>query len=118
MTNQTKLIIVGLLIVATALEVSGDAIVRTGLAQRAIGAKAAYFLVGAAMLFGYGLSLNLAPIEFNRVVGIYIGVLFVMWQVISYIAFRSVPNLPVMIGEALIVVGGLIVAFWEGPKAV
>ena len=117
MTNQTKLIIFAFLVVATALEVSGDAIIRNGLAQRVVSTKAAYFLVGAAMLFGYGLSLNLAPIEFHRVVGIYIATLFVMWQLISFIAFRSVPSLPIVAGGSLIVIGGLVVAFWETHSA-
>jgi len=117
MTNQTKLIIFAFLVVATAFEVSGDAIIRNGLAHRVVSAKASYFLVGAVMLFGYGLSLNLAPIEFHRVVGIYIATLFVMWQLISFIAFRTVPSLPIVTGGSLIVIGGLVVAFWEGRTA-
>jgi small multidrug resistance family-3 protein len=75
MTLQTKLLILGLLILATTLEVTGDAIIRLGLGQRVAAVKGAYFLAGAALLFGYGLSLNLAPIEFHRVVGIYIATL-------------------------------------------
>ena len=108
-----KLIILGFLILATAMEVSGDAIVRIGLAQPTAGEKALYFVAGAALLFGYGLALNLAPIEFERVVGIYIATLFVVWQVISFMVFRTVPTLPVLVGGALIVAGGLIVAFWS-----
>jgi hypothetical protein len=65
------------------------------------------------LLFGYGLSLNLAPIEFNRVVGLYIATLFIMWQVVNLIVFRSLPGLPVWFGGALIVAGGLIVTFWD-----
>jgi small multidrug resistance family-3 protein len=113
MTAQTKLIIFAFLVLATAF----DAIIRNGLAQRIMSTKSLYFLVGAAMLFGYGLSLNLAPIEFHRVVGVYIATLFVMWQIISFIAFRSVPTLPVIVGGALIVTGGLTVAFWETKPA-
>jgi small multidrug resistance family-3 protein len=40
-----------------------------------------------------------------------------MWQIISFIAFRSVPTLPVIVGGALIVTGGLTVAFWETKPA-
>lgn len=117
MNAQTRLVILGFLIVATALEVSGDAIVRAALAQRGIGVKAACFAAGAVLLFGYGLSLNLAPIPFHRVVGIYIATLFVMWQIVSYVAFRSIPTLPVLGGGALIVAGGLVVAFWNPGEA-
>jgi hypothetical protein len=113
MTLQTKLIVVGLLIVATAFEVSGDAIVRLGLGSRTVATKATLFIVGAAFLFTYGLTLNLAPLPFHRVVGIYIATLFVMWQLVSFLFFRSIPNLPIIVGGALIVAGGLTVAFWN-----
>ena len=117
MSNHTKLVIVGLLILATALEVSGDAIVRLGLGSRVAATKVALFVAGAVLLFGYGLTLNLAPLPFHRVVGIYIATLFVMWQLISFLFFRSVPSLPVIVGGALIVAGGLVVAFWEQAGA-
>jgi small multidrug resistance family-3 protein len=101
------------LIVATALETFGDAIVRMGIGQTAWLPRSGLFLAGAVLLFGYGLSLNLAPIEFNRVVGLYIATLFVMWQIVNLIVFRTTPTLPILLGGALIVVGGLIVTFWE-----
>ena len=113
MTTSTKLIILALLIVATAMEVSGDAIIRNGLARKALGARSGLFAAGALLLFGYGLLLNLAPIEFHRVVGIYIATLFVVWQVVSFVAFRSIPGVPILIGGSLIVIGGLVVAFWQ-----
>jgi len=112
MTLQTKLTIVGFLILATVLEVTGDAIIRLGLGRSVVAVKGAYFAAGAVLLFGYGLSLNLAPIEFPRVAGIYIATLFIVWQVISFLVFRSTP-LPILLGGSLIVFGGLIVAFWN-----
>ena len=108
-----KLVILGFLLLATAMEVSGDAVVRIGLGQQAAAAKALCFAGGAALLFGYGLTLNLAPIEFEKVVGIYIATLFVMWQLVSFAFFRTTPGLPILAGGALIVGGGLIVAFWS-----
>lgn len=101
------------LIAATSLETFGDAIVRMGIGQTAWLPRTALFLAGAVFLFGYGLSLNLAPIEFGRVVGLYIATLFIMWQVVNLIVFRSLPGMPVLFGGLLIVVGGLIVTFWE-----
>jgi small multidrug resistance family-3 protein len=117
MTLQTRLIIFAFLILATALEVTGDAIIRIGLGRDVAAVKGAYFAAGAVLLFGYGLSLNLAPLEFHRVAGIYIATLFVMWQVVSFLIFRSVPTIPIMIGGALIISGGLIVAFWNPAAA-
>jgi hypothetical protein len=108
-----KLTILGFLIVATTMEASGDAIVRMGLNQPALGLRALLFLAGAALLFGYGLMLNLAPLEFSRVVGLYIATLFVVWQIVNFVAFRSLPTLPILIGGGLIVAGGLVVSFWQ-----
>ena len=110
---MAQLVIIGFLIAASALEAGGDAIVRMGLGQQAMGLRALLFLAGAALLFGYGLMLNLAPLEFGRVVGIYVATLFIVWQVINFIAFQSLPGLPVLLGGSLIVLGGAIVAFWE-----
>ena len=101
------------LIVATALETFGDAVVRIGIGQTAWLPRSGLFLAGAFLRFGYGLSLNLAPIEFNRVVGLYIATLFVMWQVVNLIVFRSPPGVPVLFGGLLIIAGGLVVTFWE-----
>ena len=101
------------LIAATSLETFGDAIVRMGIGQTAWLPRTALFLAGTVLLFGYGLSLNLAPIGFGRVVGLYIATLFIMWQLVNLIVFRSLPGVPVLVGGLLIVVGGLIVTFWE-----
>jgi hypothetical protein len=101
------------LIAATSLETFGDAIVRIGIGQTAWLPRSALFLAGALLLFGYGVSLNLAPIEFGRVAGLYIATLFIVWQLVNLIVFRSPPGMPIVFGGALIVVGGLIVTFWE-----
>lgn len=101
------------LIVATSLETFGDAIVRIGIGQTAWLPRSALFVGGAVLLFGYGLSVNLAPIEFNRVVGLYIAILFIMWQVVNLIVFRTPPGMPILLGGLLIIIGGLIVTFWE-----
>jgi small multidrug resistance family-3 protein len=103
------------LLIATTLEVSGDALIRKGIFDHSGLARLDLMLVGAALLFGYGFSLNLAPLEFGQVVGLYIATLFVVWQVINAIAFRSFPTLPIMVGGVLIIAGGLIVSFWK-PK--
>ena len=108
MTAQTRLIIFGFLVLATAMEVSGDALVRTGILQAQGRAKLAYFVIGACLLFGYS-----ASTSFEKVAGIYIATLFVMWQIVSFVAFRTIPSLPTLVGGVLIVGGGLLVAFWQ-----
>ena len=102
-----------LLVIATALEVTGDAIIRKSLFEHQGLARIGLFLAGIVLLAGYGTFLNLAPLEFGKVVGLYIATLFVVWQVITFFAFRTLPTAPVMLGGALIVSGGLIVSFWK-----
>jgi len=102
-----------LLIIATSLEVGGDALIRKCIHNYTGTIRIGYGIIGVLMLFGYAFFLNLAPVEFGKIVGLYIATLFVMWQVISYISFKSVPGTPVILGGILIVAGGLIVTFWE-----
>jgi threonine/homoserine efflux transporter RhtA len=102
-----------ILAVATGLEVSGDAIIRKSLFEHVGAARLALFILGAALLAGYGTFLNLAPLEFNQVVGLYLAVLFVMWQIINFLFFRTLPTVPILTGGALIVAGGLVVSFWK-----
>lgn len=105
--------VLAFLILATALEVSGDALIRKSLFEHAGWMRLGAFLFGAGLLAGYGTLLNLAPLEFGQVVGLYIATLFVMWQVINFVFFRSLPTAPIVAGGALIVAGGLIVSFWK-----
>jgi small multidrug resistance family-3 protein len=100
------------LIAATSLESFGDAVVRLGLYRAGGWARAGLFLGGGLLLFGYGFMLNLAPLAFGRVVGLYIATLFVIWQIVNFITFRSLPSLPILVGGALIVGGGLVVTYW------
>lgn len=102
-----------LLLVATILEVSGDAIVRQAIYQHTGLVRMAWFLGGAVLLLGYGAFLNTAPVEFGRIVGLYIATLFIVWQIINFAVFRTVPGLPVWLGGALVVAGGLIITFWR-----
>ena len=101
------------LIVATALEVTGDAMIRKTIYEHTGAARIAFGVLGALLLFGYGFFLNLAPVEFSKVVGLYIATLFVMWQVITYLTFKTVPTTPIIIGGSLVVIGGLIITFWK-----
>jgi hypothetical protein len=102
-----------LLLIATVLEASGDAIVRLAIYDHTGLIRAALFLAGAALLLGYGSFLNLAPLDFGRVVGLYIATLFVVWQVINVIAFRAFPTMPILVGGALVIAGGAIISLWK-----
>jgi hypothetical protein len=102
-----------LLLAATVLEVSGDAVVRMAIYNHVGLVRLGLFLAGAALLFGYGTFLNLAPLEFGQVVGLYLATLFVVWQVIAFVAFRALPTLPIVLGGSLVIAGGAIITFWK-----
>jgi len=102
-----------LLLIATTLEVSGDAVVRLAIYQNFGLVRVMWFLAGAALLLGYGFFLNTAPVEFGRIVGLYIATLFIVWQIINLLVFRTAPGLPVWVGGTLVIAGGLIITFWR-----
>ena len=108
-----KIIVLAFLFTATSLEAIGNAVVRMGIFQIDWMPRCLLFGTGAILLFSYGLSLNLAPVEFGRVIGLYITALFVVWQLVDWFAFESPPTAPIVAGGALIVAGGVIVTFWE-----
>ena len=57
--------------------------------------------------------MSLAPVEFGQVVGLYVATLFVIWQISNYIAFHTLPTLPVIVGGTPVIAGGLIITFWK-----
>jgi len=102
-----------LLLLATVLEVSGDAVVRLAIYNNVGVIRIVLLLAGAALLLGYGSFLNIAPVDFGRIVGLYIATLFVVWQIINFLVFRSLPGLPVWVGGALVITGGTLITFWR-----
>ncbi|MGH8323496.1 MAG: hypothetical protein ACRETD_06815 [Steroidobacteraceae bacterium] len=92
------------LILAATLEVGGDALVRIGLRGPAY-----WLAAGAIVLFAYGLLVNQGGVDFNRLMGIYIAVFFVVSQAISLAMFRQVPDDRIILGGGLIVTGGLVI---------
>jgi hypothetical protein len=101
------------IVLATAFEACGDALVRLGLRQTSSPSRAALFLAGATLLFGYGVFVNLPAVEFSRIVGLYIATLFIVWQIVNFAFFGTLPAIPVLVGGVLIIMGGSIVTFWR-----
>jgi hypothetical protein len=91
----------------------GDAIVRMAIYNHVGYIRIGLFLIGATLLLGYGSFLNLTPLDFGRVVGLYIAMLFVVWQLVNLIAFRSIPTIPTLVGGALVIAGGAIISLWK-----
>ncbi len=101
-----------LLLLAAALEVGGDALVRSGLR----GGSALGLAAGAAVLFGYGVSVNLPTWDFGRLMGVYIAIFFVFSQGVAVGFFGERLRAPALVGGALIVAGGLLLFFWSGQS--
>ena len=98
---------------ATVLEAAGDAIVRIALHHHSLSTRIGLFLLGYILLALYGTSLNLAPVEFAAVTGMYVATLFVAFQIVNYVFFGVLPTPAVLLGGAFIVIGGLTVAWWR-----
>jgi hypothetical protein len=94
----------GVLVLASILEVGGDALVRIGLHSYGYSLAA-----GAFALVAYGVLVNQSGVDFNRLMGIYIAVFFVVSQVISLIFFKQVPDDRLLLGGGFIVTGGLVI---------
>lgn len=104
-----------LLLFAALLEVSGDALVRTGLHVMSPARRAFWMTAGAAVLFFYGWVVNTPNWNFGRLLGVYIAVFFVVSQVIAWLRFGERPTLSIWVGGALIVLGGGIITLWTRP---
>ena len=101
------------LTIAAALEEGGDAIVRKGLHASGTPARVGIFAIGAAVLFAYGLTVNSPPWDFGKLLGIYVTLFFVIAQLVNLVFFGARPDLPIFLGGALIVAGGLVITFWR-----
>ena len=97
------------LFAAAVLEVGGDAIIRAGLHRSQVASKLALFLLGACILFAYGWVVNAPPWEFGKLLGVYVVFIFLVAQLISFLAFGQKPSTAVLLGGMLIVAGGLVI---------
>ena len=101
------------IVAATIFEAVGDAIMRIALRSGNSPKRVLFFVLATVLLASYGASLNLAPIKFAEATGIYIGSLFIMFQLADYIFFKQTPTPAVMTGGAFIVVGSAIIGWWR-----
>jgi drug/metabolite transporter superfamily protein YnfA len=92
------------LVLAALLEVGGDALVRIGLHSYGYSLAA-----GAFVLFAYGVVVNQGGVDFNRLMGIYISIFFVVSQAIALVFFKQIPDDRIIFGGAFIVTGGLVI---------
>ncbi len=105
--------ILAVLTLAAILEAGGDALVRSGLHAPVLATRIAFMAAGALVLFTYGVTVNLPPWDFGRLLGVYVALFFVVAQAINLFAFGIKPGLPIVAGGLLIISGGLLITFWR-----
>jgi drug/metabolite transporter superfamily protein YnfA len=111
MNNAVTLV---LLILAASLEAGGDALARVALhSHDATMVRVGIFAAAAVVLFVYGVTVNLPPWDFGRLLGVYVSLFFVVAQIINLLAFGTKPTLPIVAGGALILAGGMLMTFWK-----
>jgi len=97
------------ILIAIIIEVCGDACIRIGLRGHRLGA----FLIGAALVIGYGMVISLPKWSFSRTMGIYIAVFFIVSQIVARVMLHEHVRPPTIVGGMLIVAGGLVILLWR-----
>jgi small multidrug resistance family-3 protein len=99
-----------LLVLAAALEVGGDALIRSGLQRKG----GLLLLAGAATLVVYGFMVNMTKLDFSRLMGLYIIIFFFVAQAVAVLIFHEAIEVSVIAGGGLVLVGGLVMTFYRG----
>ncbi len=102
-----------LLFLTACLEAGGDALIRSGLQSQGLAMRVLGLAAGGLVLFGYGLLVNAPAWDFGRLLGVYVTMFFVVAQALNFFLFGVKPAPPLLAGGALVILGGLVVAFWR-----
>lgn len=99
-----------ILLVAAALEVGGDAVIREGLARR----RAVLVVTGGLVLWAYGVVVNTTTLDFSRLMGTYVAVFAILGVVVGRVFFHETIAGSTWAGVGLIAAGGLLIQ-WGRP---
>ncbi len=104
----------GVLAIAALLEAWGDSFFQVGFYRSSGMGRIAAFAIGTVVLAAYGSVVNVPRWDFGRLIGVYVLMFFVMAQLIAKVRFGQSPTPSIYAGGALIVAGGLVIAFSRG----
>jgi hypothetical protein len=102
-----------LLALAAFLEAWGDSFFQVCFYRASGAARILAFVTGALVLAAYGSVVNLPRWDFGKLIGVYVVLFFVIAQIIARVRFGQTPTMPIYAGGTLIVLGGLVIAFWQ-----
>ena len=103
----------GVLALAAWLEAYGDSFFQVSFYRSSGMGRLVAFAAGTLVLAAYGAMVNVPRWDFGKLLGIYVVLFFVMAQVMAKVRFGQSPTTPIYAGGALIVAGGLLIAFWK-----
>jgi drug/metabolite transporter superfamily protein YnfA len=97
----------GVLLLAAIFEVTGDAIIRSGLRERG------WLIValGVATLGAYGIIANLLPLDFSKMLATYVGLFAVVSVFFGRVFFHETVPASTWVGLLVILAGSAIVQF-------
>ena len=94
-----------ILVAAATFEVAGDAMIRSGLRGRG----ALFVVVGIAVVGVYGLVVNLVPVDFSKLIGVYVAVFAVVGVLVGKLVFHESVPPSTWLGLTVIVAGAAVV---------
>ena len=102
------------LILAAFLEAFGDSFFQVSFYRSSGIGRVMAFVAGTVVLAAYGSVVNVPRWEFGKLLGVYVVLFFLMAQLLAKLRFGQSPTPPIYAGGALIVAGGLVIAFCKG----
>ena len=103
-----------LLTLAAFLEAWGDSFFQVSFYRASGIGRWLALWAGISILAAYGATVNVPRWDFGKLLGGYVVLFFLMAQLLAKVRFGQSPTAPVYAGGALIVAGGLVIAFWKG----
>ena len=93
-----------ILVAAATFEVAGDAMIRSGLRGRG----ALFVVIGIAVVGVYGL-VDLVPVDFSKLIGVYVAVFAVVGVLVGKLVFHESVPPSTWLGLTVIVAGAAVV---------
>jgi len=93
------------MLLAAALEVGGDALIRAGLHGKGL----VLVVGGFAVLGSYGVVVNLLPMDFSKLLGTYVAFFAVVSVLFGCFAFGDAVPASTWLGLAIIIVGSAVI---------